>query len=87
VGPRRGHAGLLFHDLRRSAVRNLDRAQVSRHVAMKITGHKTESIYRRYRIVDEHEIAAALAKTEAATNTAQARTVIPLRAAAGASGA
>ena len=34
-------------------MRNLERAGVSRSVAMKMIGHKTESIYRRYAIVDE----------------------------------
>lgn len=42
-----------FHDLRRTAVRNLERAGVSRSVATKLTGHETESIYRRYAIADE----------------------------------
>jgi integrase len=59
-----GLEGRLFHDLRRSAARNMDRAGVSRHVAMQITGHKTESMYRRYSIVTESDIRAALAKTQ-----------------------
>jgi len=45
--------GALVHDMRRSAVRTFERASVPRSVAMSIVGHKTESIYRRYAIVDE----------------------------------
>lgn len=41
------------HDFRRTAVRNLERAGVARSAAMKMVGHKTESIYRRYAIADE----------------------------------
>jgi hypothetical protein len=41
---RRGAPGLLLRDLRRSAVRNLERAGISRSVAMKLTGHKTEAV-------------------------------------------
>jgi len=59
-----GVSGLMFHDLRRSAVRNMDRSGVSQVVAMRITGHKTDSVYRRYRIVDEADIERALEKTQ-----------------------
>lgn len=48
-----GCPGKLIHDMRRSAVRTFERAGVPRSVAMSIVGHKTESIYRRYAIVDE----------------------------------
>jgi integrase len=60
-----GRAGVLFHDLRRSAVRNLERAGVSRSVAMKMTGHKTESVYKRYAIVSDADLQAAAQKLAA----------------------
>jgi len=46
-----GVPGRILHDFRRTAVRNLERPGVSRSAAMKLTGHKTESVYRRYAIV------------------------------------
>jgi len=54
-----GLEGRLLHDFRRTAVRNLIRAGVQQAIAMKITGHKTDSIFRRYLIVDEEPLAQA----------------------------
>jgi integrase len=54
-----GLRGRLLHDFRRTAVRNLIRAGVQQAIAMKITGHKTDSIFRRYLIVDEELLAQA----------------------------
>jgi integrase len=62
---RAGLSGLLIHDLRRSCARHLSKAGVKEQIAMKITGHKTNSMYRRYRIVDEDEIRQALDQTQA----------------------
>jgi integrase len=59
-----GLEGRLFHDLRRSAVRNLTRAGVSQAVAMTISGHKTASVFRRYNIVDVKDLADAGKKLE-----------------------
>jgi len=73
-----GMSGLLFHDLRRSAVRNFDRAGVSQPVGMMISGHKTASIYRRYRITPEQDIREALERTQAANAQGTERRVVPI---------
>lgn len=79
-----GVPGRLVHDFRRTAVRNLERAGVPRSPAMKMTGHKTEAVYRRYAIVDEsmmRDAADKLAALHVADATTE-RTVIPLKRAA-----
>ena len=54
-----GVPDLKFHDLRRTAVRNMRRAGVPQVVRMRITGHRTDSMERRYNIVDVEDIRAA----------------------------
>ncbi len=76
-----GLAGRVFHDFRRTAVRNLERAGVARSVAMKLTGHKTETVYRRYAIVSESDLAEGvkkLAALHAATTSPPGTVVVPI---------
>jgi integrase len=59
-----GVPGRLVHDFRRTAVRNLERAGVPRSAAMKLTGHKTEAVYRRYAITDSAMLQEAALKLD-----------------------
>lgn len=60
-----GVPALMFHDLRRTAVRNMRRAGVDEQTIRKIIGHKTDAMFRRYSIIDEEEIQEAGKKVEA----------------------
>ncbi len=60
-----GVPNLLFHDLRRTAARNLRRAGVAEGVIMKIGGWRTRSVFERYAIVTQSDIKDAVQKLEA----------------------
>jgi hypothetical protein len=58
------YVGLHFDDLRRTGIRNMSRKGIPEKVGMLISGHKTDSVYRRYNIIDMEVMKTATAKIE-----------------------
>ena len=72
--------GLMVHDLRRSAVRNLMDAGVQQAVTMKISGHRDASVFQRYNIVDANQTADAMHRIQRLAPV-KVRRALPVRSA------
>jgi len=69
------YSGLIIHDLRRSAIRNMIAAGNPENWCMAISGHKTASVFRRYAIVSTADITTAMQRVEAVTLKASSKKI------------
>ena len=69
------YSGKLLHDFRRAAARDLIRSGTPQSVAMKVTGHKTDSMFRRYKITHTDDIRKALESLSAYRNEREQKLV------------
>jgi integrase len=75
-----GMPELLPHDMRRSAVRNFRRSGLSEHEGMALSGHKTDSVYRRYDIISDDDLMESMRQVqEHLKKEAENRKVVPIK--------
>jgi integrase len=72
------YSGLIFHDLRRTAARNLRRAGIAEGVIMKIGGWKTRSVFERYAIVSRTDIVDAMRMLQQAEKAIEDAAVVAI---------
>ena len=65
AGQAAGLSGLWFHDLRRSFVTNARRHGVPESVVMRMSGHRTRSVFERYNIIEEADLRETVKRIEA----------------------
>ena len=74
-----GLVGIVPHDMRRSAIRNFRKAGISENEGMKLSGHRTRSVYDRYDIGDDEDLREAMKKAQAYNKRETERKVIPMK--------
>jgi integrase len=74
------YVGITPHDMRRSAIRNFRKAGISESEGMKISGHRTNSVYKRYDIIDEEDQRRTMEQVQKQQqNEMESRKVIPIK--------